>query len=206
MMKSFVKKSVAIFAAASVLTAGMSTVWASSLSEGTPEGETEVKAAIPESADPGAVSYVIRIPSSADFGNLQQPSTDTDSNKDIAYVVAAVQINNLEDTKRICVSVKDADSTNGLFYVRNQGKGKNLQYDLYEGSPDTLSGPVSNRGQADPTTGYPIAYFQKTGNSITGILRLNQRQLFGVDLTDYTGDYTGRLAFYSEVVDNPTHG
>lgn len=54
-------------------------------------GNTEVKARI-EAGEPGEVNYIITIPDSVDFGTLQQPETDTDSNKYIKTEVTATKI------------------------------------------------------------------------------------------------------------------
>lgn len=70
-------------------------------------GNTEVKARI-EAGEPGEVNYIITIPDSVDFGTLQQPETDTDSNKYIKTEVTATKISNFSRNQFVEVHVKDS--------------------------------------------------------------------------------------------------
>ena len=49
--------------------------------------------------------------------------------------------------------------------------------------------------------GYFLKAFTEQGQQVNGTLVLNQNQLFGKDLEAMSGDYSGHMVFYSEIVD-----
>ncbi|CDC41018.1 unknown [Clostridium sp. CAG:352] len=48
--------------------------------------------------------------------------------------------------------------------------------------------------------GYYLGDFQNTGDSKTGTLRLNQKQLYGKDIAEIAGDYSGTIVFTSSII------
>ena len=93
-------------------------------------GNTEVKARI----EAGEVNYIITIPDSVDFGTLQQPETDTDSNKYIKTEVTATKISNFSRNQFVEVHVKDSASTDDQFYITQKDSESpfKIKYDIYD--------------------------------------------------------------------------
>ncbi len=196
-MKS--KKILALSMALAAVTTVSTVTFAGELTEGNLVGQTEVTANI---ADPGAVSYTITIPDKIDFGTLKQPETDTDSFKDANFNVKATKIQNLPDGKRITVCVKDKDATvdDDQFYITQKtSPNTKLMYYVYD---------VAEIGQGDThlaegemgSDGYDLVYFKNEGESITGTIRINQKQLYGKDISEIVGDYSGYMVYTTSIV------
>ena len=48
--------------------------------------------------------------------------------------------------------------------------------------------------------GYNFAYFKNQGQSATGTIRLNQKQLYGKNIAEIAGDYSGTMVFTSSIL------
>ena len=187
--------SMAVATVATVSTAA----FAAELTPSSQTGNTEVTANI---QDPGAVNYTITIPDKVDFGTLTQPETDTDSFKDVNFTVTATKIENLSDNNRVAVAVKDKDATvdDDQFYItQTTSPNTKLIYEVYdiaeigEGDTHLAEGEMGNDG-------YDLAYFKNQGQSVTGTIRLNQKQLYGKDISEIVGDYSGTMVFTSSIL------
>ena len=188
--------SMAVATAATVSTA----TFAAQLTDTNNSGETEVTASIADV--PGEVSYSILIPNTLGFDELTQPNTDTDSFKDVYFVVEAFKIENLPEEKRVLVRVLDKNTSdeddNQFFITQTTSPNTKLTYDIFgHASIDPDDNPV-NRGELKEG-GYLIAAFSGQGDKITGTLRLNQKQLYGKDISEIAGDYTGGIVFTSSI-------
>ena len=185
-------------------------VSAAQLTDEKPDGKTEVTARI-EGSNPGDVSYIITIPDVVDFGLLTQPASDDPDYKDVEYTVEATMITGLdEDTQQVSVYVKDQHATiNGNeddygqdFWITNKtDAGINFNYDVYDTNPisqDDINIDFSTMSRA---AGYYLTGFTVQGESLTGTLRLDQAQLYGYDLADIVGEYSGYMVFFSMIED-----
>ena len=162
-------------------------------------GNTEVTANI---QDPGAVNYIITIPDKVDFGTLTQPETDTDSFKDVKFTVTATKIENLSDKNRVAVAVKDKDATvdDDQFYITQKtSPNTKLMYLVYD--TDTIGESDNHLAEGVMgNDGYNFAYFKNQGQSATGTIRLNQKQLYGKNIAEIAGDYSGTMVFTSSIL------
>lgn len=178
--------------------------------------EVEVTARILGENEPGEVSYIVSIPDKIDFGTLVKPADAGDSFVEIPYTVRAEKITGLDD----------ADHQN--WYVRIQVRDKTYEMDEQEQfylSQTTASYPEvsigkhtllyticlgdSNANVEDNTSfknehGFNIAFFHETGDEVTGKFRLNQHQLYGKDLNEYAGEYSGSAVFHTSIVHSAT--
>ena len=171
------------------------------LSNVTPDNSTEVKANI---VDPGAVSYVITIPETADFGTLTQPdSIDADHYAIYRFDVEATELN-LKSNQGVTVYMKDANSTDDQFYLEQQNTETpfKISYDVYDTTVtvDNINTyePINNT--AEPGTyGYHLCTFlsDAQGRTQPVNLALNQNALYGQTLSDIAGDYSGTITFHS---------
>ena len=179
------------------------------LTKNNPSDFTEVKAHI--DGHTGAVSYIIEIPEVVDFGNLTQPETNDNSYIAKAYDVTAVEIKGLATdaqgnvTQQVSVYVKDenATTTNSNFYIANTDPAKDykLQYHVFDTTNITETTPPLSSVTMSSDKGYLLKAFTEQGQKVNGTLVLNQNQLFGKDLEAMSGDYSGHMVFYSEIVD-----
>lgn len=170
------------------------------------EGDTTVEGTV-TSQPPGSPTYVLRIPSSIDFGILQTPAVDTDSFKDIPFQVELVSLSNLQRGSVVSVLARDGNAPaqmadpNIPFSIKKTD-AETLTYSVYTGSDN----PDLGMNLEDNATWYEHGYlfgsfnYQAVpGSHIKGATRLNQRQLFGKDMSSFTGDYTGQIHFYSRI-------
>ena len=179
------------------------------LTKNNPSDFTEVKAHIDGST--GAVSYIIEIPEVVDFGNLTQPETNADSYISKPYDVTAIEIKGLAKdaqgnvTQQVSVYVKDesATTTNSNFYIANTDPAKDykLQYHVFDTTNISETTPPLSSVTMSSDKGYFLKAFTEQGQQVNGTLVLNQNQLFGKDLEAMSGDYSGHMVFYSEIVD-----
>lgn len=188
--------SMAVATAATVSTA----TFAAQLTDTNNSGETEVTASIADV--PGEVSYSILIPNTLGFDELTQPNTDTDSFKDVYFMVEAFKIENLPEEKRVLVRVLDKNTSdeddNQFFITQTTSPNTKLTYDIFDHTTiDPDDNPVNRRELKEG--GYLIAAFSGQGDKITGTLRLNQKQLYGKDISEIAGDYTGGIVFTSSI-------
>ena len=179
-------------------------VSAATLTEQNPDGSTEVTARI-EGAAPGDVSYVITIPDKVDFGTLKQPETnESDSYKYLGFEVVATELNNLETRQAVSVFIKDSTSDDGQFYLTQKDTANpfTIAYDVYENTVDDNNivdyTPMNQSGDTGEY-GYHLCTFtsgaQGAVQNVT--LALNQKNLFGLNLDDIAGDYSGNMVFHS---------
>ncbi len=188
--------SMAIATAATASTAA----FALEINQDSPVGNTEVTANIQA---PGEVSYTITIPDKVDFGALTQPETDTDSFKDVNFTVSAIKVENLSDTDYVIIRVKNEGATvdDSAFYLTQKtSPNTKLTYDMYDRKRiDDFDIPL-NKGKMVNPDGYYLVDFRHTGESKTGTLRLNQKQLYGKDISEIAGDYSGTIIFISSII------
>ncbi len=177
------------------------------LTPASPEGQTEVTAKIVGAA--GDVSYIITIPDVVDFGVLSQPDNDTEDHfADKAYKVTAKQITGMNpDEQQVGVYVKNQGATVGgdpKFYITNKAdSSKSFYYDIYDCPAAQIADNTANiNANAMPyAIGYKLVGFSETGEEVNGTLRLNQNQLYGLNIAEYVGDYSGYMVFYSMIED-----
>ena len=111
-------KLVAVLTAVLCSATPVMSVSAETLNEVTVDNSTTVTANI---ANPGAVSYVVTIPSAVNFGTLAIPE-DTDSNH---YAFADFNVEatelNINANQGVTVYMKDSTSADNQFYISQQG-------------------------------------------------------------------------------------
>ena len=173
------------------------------LTDQEPGGDTEVKAHISGGNPPGEVSYTIMIPDAVDFGELKQPTENVDDYKDAAYTVKATKIDGLDPTtQQVSVYVRDQNATassNQDFKITNKSDSSvSFIYEVYRSESINPANLISGNGYVG-TVGYFLYGFTEQGQALTGTLRLNQAQLYGRNITDLIGEYSGYMVFYSAV-------
>ena len=181
-------------------------VSAAQLTDVDPNGKTEVTAHI-NGSEPGEVSYIITIPDVVDFGELNIPPDDaSDYDKDVTYLVEATEIDGLDPaTQQISVYVKDQDANvndDQKFYIANKENASiKFNYDVYRATGDNVN--LSTMVNADNmfTKGYFLTGFKNEGDTLEGTLRFHQKQLYGENIADIAGDYSGYMVFFSAIED-----
>lgn len=192
----------ALIAAVLAVTPFMS-VSAATLTDGTVDNSTAVKANI---EDPGSVSYVITIPETVDFGTLTQPdSIDADHYAIYRFDVEATELN-IKSNQGVTVYMKDANSTDDQFYLEQQNTETpfKISYDVYDTTVtvDNINtyDPINNT--AEPGTyGYHLCTFLSDAQARKQPvnLALNQNALYDQTLSDIAGDYSGTITFHSSL-------
>ncbi|MDE7431284.1 MAG: hypothetical protein K2N34_05145 [Lachnospiraceae bacterium] len=189
------------------LTAAMTvSVSAGTLTKETNSGETEVTARILGTDEPGDVSYIITIPDKIDFGTLVQPENENDSFKDVNFAVTATKITGFENHSNWYVRVKVRDrnfvldeeerfflSQKTASYPDSSSGNNKFEYSVFLGEDNIV-------GNRKDENGFNIAFFDATGQEATGTLRLNQNQLYGLELENIAGEYSGCMVFHSSIV------
>ena len=66
----------------------------------------------------------------------------------------------------------------------------------------TFSTETVNQNNFTGTVGYFLEGFTEQDQAVNGTLRLNQVQLYGRDITELVGDYSGYMVFFSTVETN----
>ena len=98
-----------------------------------------------------------------------------------------------------------ATTMSSNFYIANtdQSKDYKLQYHVFdiEAANITETTPPISAVTMSSDKGYFLKGFTEQGQAVNGTLVLNQNQLFGQDLQAMSGDYSGHMVFYSEIVD-----
>ena len=178
---------------------------AEELTNVTPGGSTQVEADI-VNGDSGEVSYIIAIPEKIDFGTLQIPEdTSVAHPKKVDFEVSAIEINGLDVTlQRVAVLLKDSETGTETFKI-TQISGSNVMEERKE-----LEYKVLNAAGVDVTSGtmYPngfgYAAFSAAGQSVNGMLSLEQNQILDKDpnpkIENWAGDYAGTINFYTTIV------
>lgn len=155
---------------------------------------------------PGNVSYIITIPNQVDFGTLTQPETETDSYIFCELNVTATQLNNLTDNQKVAVYIKDSSYSDGWFHLIQQLASNpfDIPYDIYNHTVDnqtvSSTAPV-NRSANSSEKGYLLCGFDSgsVGMEQKAVLALNQKVLYGKDISEIAGSYRGTVTFHSEL-------
>ena len=193
------RKILALSMAVATMVTASTAAFAAELTLSSTTRNTEVTANI---QDPGAVNYIITIPDKVDFGTLTQPETDTDSFKDVKFTVTATKIENLSDKNRVAVAVKDKDATvdDDQFYITQKtSPNTKLMYLVYD--TDTIGESDNHLAEGVMgNDGYDFAYFKNQGQIAAGTIRLNQKQLYGKNIAEIAGDYSGTMVFTSSIL------
>ena len=201
-----IKKLIAVLIAVVFATSSVMSVSAAELSDVTPENSTEVTANI---VDPGSVSYVITIPATADFGTLTQPESDENDNYTFyVFQVEATELK-IKSNQAVTVYMKDRDSDDNKFYISQNDVSSpfKIAYDVYDTSvnEETVANytPI-NATSASGQYGYHLCTFRAgtTGSKQDVTLALNQNALYGQNIFDIAGDYSGTITFHSALVED----
>ena len=194
------RKILALSMAVATMVTASTAAFAAELTLSSTTGNTEVTANIQAS---GEISYVITIPDKVDFGTLTPPETDTDSFKDVPYEVTAVNIEGLSEDQYVLIRLKDKDATeeDSQFYLTQKtSPNTKFIYDVYNISPiENHYSPLASVSMTEPN-GYFLVAFDKIGAKTTGTLRFNQKQLYGKDISEIAGDYSGTMVFTSSIL------
>ena len=197
------KRIIAALIAAVLAVTPVMSVSAATLTDGTVDNSTAVKANI---EDPGSVSYVITIPETVDFGTLTQPdSIDADHYAIYRFDVEATELN-IKSNQGVTVYMKDANSTDDQFYLEQQNTETpfKISYDVYDTTVtvDNINtyDPINNT--AEPGTyGYHLCTFLSDAQARKQPvnLALNQNALYDKTLSNIAGDYSGTITFHSSL-------
>ena len=194
------RKILALSMAVATMVTASTAAFAAELTPNSPVGETEIAANIQAS---GEISYVITIPDKVDFGTLTPPETDTDSFKDVPYEVTAVNIKGLSEDQYVLIRLKDKNATeeDSQFYLTQKtSPNTKFIYDVYDISPiENYYSPLAYVSMTEPN-GYFLVAFNEIGAKTTGTLRFNQKQLYGKDISEIAGDYSGTMVFTSSIL------
>ena len=187
-----VKRIISITIAAALAALSAVSVSAAQLTETNQSGNTEVIAHI-DGAAPGDVSYIITIPDAND---------NDDHNKDVTYAVEATEITGLDTAKQaIAVYVKDqnASADDRAFQIANkENSAIEFNYDVYR-STETLNESTRVNNGDFFTKGYYLTSFNEEGQTLNGTLRFHQKQLYGQNIAEIAGDYSGYMVFFSTI-------
>ena len=199
------KKIIAALLAVVLATAFVMPASAAELSDVFPENSTEVTASID---DPGTVSYVITIPAAADFGALTQPeNTDTDHYTFCDFQIVATELN-IKSNQAVTVYMKDRSAEDTQFYISQKDAADpfKIAYDVYDAlvTEETVNTVDPINATATPGSyGYHLCTFRRAseGTAQDVTLALNLNSLYGQELYDIAGDYSGTITFHSALVD-----
>jgi len=114
-----------------------------------------------------------------------------------------VNIEGLSENQYVLVRIKDKDATeeDGKFYLTQKtSPNTKFIYDVYNVSPiEDYYLPFAVVPMTEPN-GYFFVAFDKVGAKTTGTLRFNQKQLYGKDISEIAGDYSGTMVFTSSIL------
>lgn len=155
-------------------------------------GETTVKATVVENDN--QPTYTIMIPDTVEFGQIQLPTTAADAYVTTSITVKCTNVSNLGSEQAISVLVKDSKvgGPNSQFLLNNSTGGE-LAYEMLNEAGQSIQ---NTTWYAD---GFLYAAFTSAGQSKPMTLRLNKAQLYGKDLSEYGGEYTGMLNFTTKI-------
>ena len=191
-------------AAAMALTAAVSVSAETKLTDQSPGGKTEVTAKIEGGDVPGDVTYEITIPDVVTFGTLHQPaSNDADDFVFADYTVTADKITGLEADQQVSVYVRDQNATvdgDHEFWIANKSdSSKKFKYDVFDVRQIDANTDSINQNNMSSAAGYFLEGFTEAGQAVDGTLRLNQLQLYGQNIADLVGEYSGYMVFFSTI-------
>jgi len=194
------KALVTVALAAAMVSASALSVSAGTLSNENPWGETEVIARIDGNSS-GEVTYTIIIPDVIDFGTLEQPQINEDQYKDVGFTVKTGNtVEGLTPSQSIMLYVRDKTaSVNGSndFVIANKvDPTKTFKYDVYVDSALNIN---INSNAMTSTRGYKFTNFTIANEEVQGTLRLNEHQLYGKDISELVGEYSGYMIFFSQI-------
>ena len=173
-----------------------------SLNQESSNGDTEVVAHI-EDEQGGEVRYIVTVPDKVEFGILTQPETEVDSFKDVPFKVELTSVENLAENYYVMVRIKNQNATkdNSKFYLTQKSlPNTKFQYQLYYSNPvDDYDVPLDKGTMVNPE-GYYLTSFTKVGEKNVGTLRFNQKQLYGKELSEIAGDYSGTMVFTTSII------
>ncbi|MGN0516877.1 hypothetical protein [Eubacterium sp.] len=200
-----IKKLIAVLISFVLVTSSVMSVSAAELSDVTPDNSTEVKANI---VDPGFVSYVITIPATADFGTLTQPdSTENDNYTFYGFQVEATELN-IRSNNGVSVYMKDSASDDNQFYIKQKDVESpfTMAYNVYNKVVNDANIATSNALNLTATPGsygYHICTFTygSQGSTQDVTLALDQNAMYGQNLSDIAGDYSGTILFHSALIE-----
>lgn len=148
-----------------------------------------------ETTDEGDVTYIISIPSTADFGTLNRVEDGSTVLHQSVHVTAE-QVEGLQEGQCIEVYVRDGNNGTGgflLYGAEEANRGKELPYSV------VLNGGSMEESGVLEENGFLAASFYEAGQSVTLDLQFDQAQLPTENLAEWAGDYTGVLSFYSKL-------
>ena len=191
-------------AAAMALTAAVSVSAETKLTDQSPSGKTEVTAKIEGGDVPGDVTYEITIPDVVTFGTLHQPAAnDADDFVFADYTVTADKIIGLEADQQVSVYVRDQNATvdgDHEFWIANKSdSSKKFKYDVFDVRQIDANTDSINQNNMSSAAGYFLEGFTEAGQAVDGTLRLNQLQLYGQNIADLVGEYSGYMVFFSTI-------
>lgn len=199
-------KVAALIMALAVLAASAFAVSAKELTNDTPDGTSEVHARI---QGDGEVSYVVEIPDSVDFGTLTQPETDTDSYTYQSFTVTLKEVAGLESNQRVGVWVKDQNAVLGedeQFYLTQQVAESpfKMTYDVYgeEVNDENIAEKTAINSGEMGENGYMFVMLKDANDTLNATLALNQKQIYGQNLNDLAGEYSGTMTFHTEITES----
>lgn len=193
---------------------GTANVWAAdeteNLTDAAPAGTTDVTGIV-SGAAPGSATYIISIPSKIDFQTLHQPQTNAENLKSVSFSIKLTELSNLGNGSVVAVLMKDQDyddRTENPYNFRIIGNGtsnseKRLDYSVSFTANDMTERKIDTSKAAQFPNGYAVYGFNTVGQIKNGTASLDQAQLFGKNLADYSGSYQGTIDFYSTVA-NPS--
>ena len=180
-------------AAAMALTAAVSVSAETKLTDQSPSGKTEVTAKIEGGDVPGDVTYEITIPA----------SNDADDFVFADYTVTADKITGLETDQQVSVYVRDQNATvdgDHEFWIANKSdSSKKFKYDVFDVRQIDANTDSINQNNMSSAAGYFLEGFTEAGQAVDGTLRLNQLQLYGQNIADLVGEYSGYMVFFSTI-------
>ncbi|MGL4607492.1 MAG: hypothetical protein ACRCU3_08520 [Eubacteriaceae bacterium] len=163
-----------------------------SLTPDTPGGDMEVTANI---LAPDAPSYIVTIPAKVDFGTLEQPTTaDGPNYKTIENIaIKASNFTNINSGQGVVVLAKGSGPS-ATFTLTNQTKPSiSLNYEYLDPTGKNM---VDNKLYDN---GHYVFFFASE-STVNTKLQLDQQQLYKKNLADYAGSYSGKITFYTKVV------
>ena len=153
-------------------------------------------------------SRVKEIPATADFGTLTQPESDENDNYTFyVFQVEATELK-IKSNQAETIYMKDSASDDNQFYISQNEVSSpfKIAYDVYDTSvnEETVANYTPINATSTPGQyGYHLCTFRAgtTGSKQDVTLALNQNALYGQNIFDIAGDYSGTITFHSALVE-----